>query len=557
MAARVLSISADGWFLEPPGGLIVAVEAAGAEEDAERIAASGAEAALVSWPPASGVLEAVEAAGLAAVAEPRSDGLMAGASPDRVSVWHLAPTAAAAQLPAKLRRSPGLVAAPVADARTGACPGDLATGRAASAGEVIDHQLAARRRPLVVEPAGADPSRALATAADLGAAMLVVRADHGGVDLAGDLIERERRRLEAAPALSIIVCAYNEERHIGECLRSLAALNYPRYEVVVVDDGSQDGTPQIARDHGARLVELDHVGISAARNAGVRAAEGEVVAFLDADEQALPDWPARLWRGMDACSADAVTGPNLPFAGDGLQARAVSALPGAAIPVVGPGGVAEHLTTCNLAARRDLLVAVPFDEQRAAGEDVAFTFAAQDAGARLFYLPTAAVFHHRRATARGYLRQQVSYGEALTDELRERFSEPPARHRLGRRVVFAGSDAAQLFAHTAHPTEPGLPLRVALGLLATALGLLPLARALERRRLWALSTGVALGAVFVWVAVGVRTFAQPRGVTGKWQRVLTAALWLLRPGARALGSMRRRRLRARGAVRDPVTNPHR
>ena len=88
--------------------------------------------------------------------------------------------------------------------------------------------------------------------------------------------------------ISFIVPAHNEELWIGKCLDSIrttmATLAEP-YEVIVVDDASTDSTPRIAEQMGARTIRVEHRKISAVRNAGARAAGGEVFFFVDADTQ--------------------------------------------------------------------------------------------------------------------------------------------------------------------------------------------------------------------------------------------------------------------------------
>ena len=85
--------------------------------------------------------------------------------------------------------------------------------------------------------------------------------------------------------ISFIVPAHNEEFWIGKCLGSIRTtmgkLNEP-YEVIVVDDASTDSTHQIARRLGARIHRVEHRRISAVRNAGARAACGELFFFVDA-----------------------------------------------------------------------------------------------------------------------------------------------------------------------------------------------------------------------------------------------------------------------------------
>jgi glycosyltransferase involved in cell wall biosynthesis len=86
--------------------------------------------------------------------------------------------------------------------------------------------------------------------------------------------------------LSIIIPAYNEERLIGPTLRAVhaaAGATGAPYEVIVADDASSDRTADIAREHGARVVSVDHRQIAATRNAGARQAQGDQFLFVDAD----------------------------------------------------------------------------------------------------------------------------------------------------------------------------------------------------------------------------------------------------------------------------------
>src|SRR5207237_5437528 len=96
-------------------------------------------------------------------------------------------------------------------------------------------------------------------------------------------------RLEVSPRVSVVVCAYNAERTMDACLASLRTLNYPNYEVIVVNDGSKDRTLEITEGHkrlydadpeGARLeiISQENRGLSIARNVGAAAATGELVA---------------------------------------------------------------------------------------------------------------------------------------------------------------------------------------------------------------------------------------------------------------------------------------
>ena len=100
------------------------------------------------------------------------------------------------------------------------------------------------------------------------------------------------------PRLSVVVCAHNEERTIEECLQSLTEIDYPDLEVIVCVDGSTDRTYERAAEFPFRVLDLPHGGLSRARNRGLAAATGEIIAYLDADAACHPEWAAsRAGRG--------------------------------------------------------------------------------------------------------------------------------------------------------------------------------------------------------------------------------------------------------------------
>jgi glycosyltransferase involved in cell wall biosynthesis len=91
------------------------------------------------------------------------------------------------------------------------------------------------------------------------------------------------------PSVSVIVAAYNAERYISETLDSIFAQTFKDYEVIVVDDGSTDRTPSIVAQYPlVTCLQQRNCGQPAARNAGIRAARGRYLAFLDADDLWLP-----------------------------------------------------------------------------------------------------------------------------------------------------------------------------------------------------------------------------------------------------------------------------
>ncbi len=217
------------------------------------------------------------------------------------------------------------------------------------------------------------------------------------------------------PRVSVVVCAYNSERTMEACLASLEALDYPDYEVIVVNDGSEDRTLEIAeRFPFCRIISQQNEGLSAARNVGAEAAQGEIVAYTDSDCVADPDWLAYLIARMEAGKLNACGGPNFPPPEDSLVPAAVAVSPGGPTHVLISDEVAEHIAGCNMAFRRDVLLALGgFDPiYRAAGDDVDICWRFQDAGHAIGFSPAAVVWHFRRNTVRAYLNQQRGYGKA-------------------------------------------------------------------------------------------------------------------------------------------------
>jgi GT2 family glycosyltransferase len=221
--------------------------------------------------------------------------------------------------------------------------------------------------------------------------------------------------LQRYPRVSVVVCAYNAERTMDQCLASLAVLNYPDYEVIVVNDGSRDRTLEIAESHEyCRIISQPNEGLSVARNVGAETATGEIVAYTDSDCVADPDWLTYLVAKMETSNLSACGGPNFPPLEDDLVAAAVAVAPGGPTHVLISDEVAEHIAGCNMAFRRDVLLRLGgFDPiYRAAGDDVDICWRFQDAGYTIGFSPAAVVWHFRRNTVTTYCAQQRGYGKA-------------------------------------------------------------------------------------------------------------------------------------------------
>jgi GT2 family glycosyltransferase len=218
---------------------------------------------------------------------------------------------------------------------------------------------------------------------------------------------------EQGPGVSVVLCTYNGARTIGGSVDALMRLEYPNYEVIVVDDGSTDDAGEIASARGARVIQTPNRGLSAARNTGIEASHGEIIAFCDDDCRPDRDWLGYLVSTFESGDYVGVGGPNVPPPGP-VVAESIGHAPGGPAHVLSSPTVAEHLPGCNMAFRRSVLDRVGgFDPQfRVAGDDVDLCWRIQDAGGTLGFSPGALVWHRSRSTIGAYLRQQRGYGHA-------------------------------------------------------------------------------------------------------------------------------------------------
>ena len=241
--------------------------------------------------------------------------------------------------------------------------------------------------------------------------------------------------LPRQPRVSVVVASFNGARTLRACLESLARLNYPDYEVILVDDGSTDDTQKIAKEFPqvGLIVHAENKGLSAARNTGISAAMSDIVAFTDSDCRADEDWLYYLVGDLLKGEFAGIGGHNFLPPEDSPTAAAVMVSPGGPAHVMLSDREAEHIPGCNMAFYKWALEEIGgFDPLfHTAGDDVDLCWRLQQHGYKIGFSPAGFVWHYRRSTVQAYLRQQQGYGEAEALLLRK---HPEYFNSIGRSI---------------------------------------------------------------------------------------------------------------------------
>lgn len=364
--------------------------------------------------------------------------------------------------------------------------------------------------------------------------------------------------LAREPKVSVVVASYNGARTLVPCLESLSHLNNPNYEVILVDDGSTDGTPHIVSAYNqVHYVRQNHLGLSVARNTGISCATGEIVAFIDSDCRADEDWLFYLVGDLLRSDFVGIGGPNYLPPEDSPVAAAVLASPGGPAHVMLNDRQAEHIPGCNMAFYKWALDAIggfdPIFHQ--AGDDVDLCWRLQQHGFMIGFSPSAFVWHHRRSTPAAYLRQQRGYGEAealLAHKHPENFSPlggsiwrghiyGPSQSGLlmQRPMIYHGAFGAGFFQNM-YGAEPAWSLMLFTSLEYHVLVTLPL---LILSAPFHFLLPLALGSVILSLCVCIAAAWQaklPKTKKRFWSRPLIAALFFLQPIVRGVARYRGR-----------------
>jgi glycosyltransferase involved in cell wall biosynthesis len=223
--------------------------------------------------------------------------------------------------------------------------------------------------------------------------------------------------VSSQPFVSVVVPVLNGDQVIRECLISLLRAEYPpeRREILVVDNGSTDRTADIIRGFPVRYVWEGCQGIPYARNRGIEASCGQIIAFTDADCVVSAGWLRELVRGFAEEGVGGVEGETMDYPpvtpieqytarrrNFSYQSRLVSPL-------------SPYVITANVAFCRDVFDRIGlFDPRFVGGSDVDFSWRFfQETDLTLRYNPRAVVFHRHRRTFPEFFAQHLRNGRAL------------------------------------------------------------------------------------------------------------------------------------------------
>jgi glycosyltransferase involved in cell wall biosynthesis len=213
---------------------------------------------------------------------------------------------------------------------------------------------------------------------------------------------------EAHPSVSVVVPTVDRSAVLGDCLEALVAQAHDDYEVIVVDDGSRDGTRALVerfaeRDEGPaiRYTRLEGQGAGAARNAGIALSRAELVCFVDDDALPPSGWLSALVAGAARHpEAEGLGGPVRPrFDGQAPRTCRAHDLAGAHLDCGPEDTEVDEVWGCNMAVRRSAVDRIGvFDERLKVAEDWDWLRRLRAAGGQVLYLPEAWIVHRRLAS---------------------------------------------------------------------------------------------------------------------------------------------------------------
>ncbi|MDP8955767.1 MAG: glycosyltransferase [Actinomycetota bacterium] len=237
------------------------------------------------------------------------------------------------------------------------------------------------------------------------------------------------------PFVSVVVPVRNGAETLGDCLASILATDFPedRREVLVVDNGSSDGTAEVIRKFAVRCVIEPRRGLSNARNRGIAAARGEILAFTDADCVVAKSWLRELTTGFDDPEVFAVAGEMIAFPPT-TPAERYFAMRKPSHTQWALAARRPWFMFASAAVRSEAFERVGlFDPWFKGGsEDIDIAWRFYAAGLEVRSCPQAVVFHRNRTKLRQLFRQQLGSGGGQALLLRK--YRPELRWTLGNEL---------------------------------------------------------------------------------------------------------------------------
>lgn len=212
--------------------------------------------------------------------------------------------------------------------------------------------------------------------------------------------------------ITVVVPAYNAVKTLPACLEALRSQTKPPNEIIVVDDGSQDDTIRVAREHGARVLTPPHQGPAAARNLGIHEACGDIILFTDADCEPVPNWVAEMVQPFTDPDVAGVKGSYLTRQKEGV-ARLVQCEFEERYDLQEQLKSIDVVDSYAAAFRHEVLNEIGgFDPAfpRADNEDVELSYRLERAGFRLIFNRQAVVYHWHPRTWRAYISRKMKRG---------------------------------------------------------------------------------------------------------------------------------------------------
>jgi glycosyltransferase involved in cell wall biosynthesis len=184
---------------------------------------------------------------------------------------------------------------------------------------------------------------------------------------------------------SVIIPTFNEEENIGQCLVSLSHQTLPRngYEIIVVDGGSKDATCEIAKKYADQVFVQTSRKVGGARNDGVKAAKGEIIATTDADCILPPDWIERIIEDFKDPGVVQIYGPVYPIE-EGIQNQFSLFLANTFSRIGYYSRTFFYTLGCNTAFRREAFEKAGMYRCIDAGDDLEIAMRLKDLGSIMF-----------------------------------------------------------------------------------------------------------------------------------------------------------------------------